>query len=257
MRLKKSLSQVFLTNRAYLEKIAHAIDVDGATVVEIGPGSGRATGYLLQKAKKVYAVDADERMCELLRVKFSDPRLETVHADILSFTLPGVGEKLVVYGNIPYSLSKKIVEYLITNRAVLKRAYILCQKEFAAKLTAKAGSEAYGFLSCYAQYYARVKKVLDVPRAVFSPPPKVDSVLVELDFSGALVLTLQEEGRLMELLRLAFGSSRKQIGATLRALQVTPEMLAACGIVGQQRPAEVTLAQYLDLARSYFKSREK
>ena len=261
MRLKKSLSQIFLTNRSYLEKISRLIDVENQIVVEAGPGSGRMTQYLLGNRghvlnsgdmspelgtcpRKLYAVELDERMCLLLGEKFqSTSNLKIIHGDILNFDFSQLGEKAVFYGNIPYGISKKIVEYLIKNRRYLLRAYILCQKEFAEKLTAKAGSRGYGFLSCRVQYCAAAKKLLDVPRVVFSPPPKVDSTLVEINFRDAPLLEAPDEEKLFALLALAFRFPRKQIGAILKN--------NVNGMVNLKlRPQDISLRQYIEIARA-------
>jgi len=247
MRLKKSLSQVFLTNRSYLEKISRAVDINGQIVVEGGPGSGRMTEYFLN-AKKLYCVELDERMCILLKEKFSHAaNIEIIQADILNFDFSAFKEKVVFYSNIPYSISKKIVERLIGQRRNISRAYILCQREFAAKIIAKTGDEAYGFLSCFTQYYAKPKKLLDVPRAVFSPKPNVDSTLVELDFEPAKTLLPGNEKRFFEILHRAFSYPRKQIGAILAGI-IPADALNAAGIDFKSRPAQISLGQYLYLA---------
>jgi len=248
MRLKKSLSQVFLTNRSYLEKISRAIDIKDKIVVEGGPGSGRMTEYLVN-CKKLYCVELDERMCILLKEKFNHAvNIEIIQADILDFDFSVFKEKVVFYSNIPYSISKKIIERLITQRRNISRAYILCQREFAAKLTAKPEDEGYGFLSCLLQYYAGVKKLVDVPRVVFSPKPNVDSALVELDFEFTRDLRPEEEKRLLGLLHRAFAYPRKQIGAIL-AGTVSAEDLKTVAIDPKSRPGDISLEKYLCLEK--------
>jgi len=248
MRLKKSLSQVFLTNRSYLEKIFRAIDVKDKIVVEGGPGSGRMTEYLLS-AKKLFCVELDERMCILLKEKFNNkPNIAIIQEDILNFDISTLGEKAVFYSNIPYSISKKIVEYLIAQRRCLSCAYILCQKEFAAKLTAKPGDDGYGFLACSLQYYADVRKLLDVPRVVFSPPPNVDSTLVELVFKADGLLPIEDEARLIRLFARAFTHQRKQIG-TIFPHEAASGAFVAAGIDHKTRPGEISLAQYIALLK--------
>jgi 16S rRNA (adenine1518-N6/adenine1519-N6)-dimethyltransferase len=248
MRLKKSLSQVFLTNRSYLGKISRSIDVKDKIVVEGGPGSGRMTEYLLN-AKKLYCVELDERMCVLLKEKFNNkPNIAIIQKDILDFDISVLGEKVVFYSNIPYSISKKIIEYLIAQRSYLSCAYILCQKEFAAKLTAKPNDDGYGLLSCSLQYYANVRKLLDVPRVVFSPLPNVDSTLIELAFKSDYPLLIKDEARLMQLLQRAFTHQRKQIG-TIFAHEFANGTFEVVGIDHKLRPGEIPLTQYISLVK--------
>jgi len=250
MYLKKSLSQVFLTNRSYLEKIAKAIDIKDKIVVEGGPGSGRMTSYLLP-AKKLYCVELDERMCILLREKFnSASNLEIIQSDILNFDFSIFTEKVVFYSNIPYAISKMIVERLISQRRYISCAYILCQKEFAAKLAARPGDDGYGFLSCSLQYYADVKKILDVPRIVFSPVPRVDSTLVGMEFKDDPGLSAEEEKRLMQLMQRAFTHQRKQLGTVLSGF-VPPGVLEARGIDPKARPGVISLEQFKNLAKAW------
>ena len=248
MRLKKSLSQVFLTNRSYLEKIFRVINVEDEIVVEGGPGSGRMTEYLLN-ARKLYCVELDGRMCILLKEKFNNkPNVTVIQKDILDFNISTLGENVVFYSNIPYSISKKIVERLIGQRRNISRAYILCQKEFAEKLTAKPKDDVYGFLSCSLQYYADVRKILDVPRVVFSPPPNVDSTLVELAFKTDRSLSIEDEARLMQLLARAFTHQRKQIG-TIFPHEAASGAFVAAGIDHKTRPGEISLIQYMALSK--------
>ena len=182
MRLSSSLGQVFLKKKSYIKKIIDSLDVKGEKVVEIGPGSGRMTIHLLPLVDHLYAVEVDSRLVEILSHKFIDANnIEIIHKDILNFNFSSLKQKAVVFGNIPYQISKKIINHLISNRGFIKRAYLTCQKEFVDKVVAESGKE-YNFLSCYTQYYAKVNKSFDIPASAFSPIPKVDSAFMSLDF---------------------------------------------------------------------------
>ena len=238
-----------MTNRSYLEKISRLVDIDGKDVIEIGPGSGRMTSYLLERCKSLTCVEIDPRMCDLLREKFSgSSNIKIVNEDILDFSLPEGARGLVLYGNIPYSISKKIVEYIIVNRARIGHAYILCQKEFAAKLTALPGGDAYGYLACVLAYYGGAKKLLSVPKAVFSPRPAVDSVLVDIVLDRALPCAPEREQAFLNLARKAFSAPRKQIGAIFSSQHDVLRAISGLGLDLTARPGDLSVEDYRGVA---------
>ena len=175
----KKLGQHFLKNKKYVEKeVAEAEIKENETVLEIGPGSGILTEKLLQKAKKVVAVELDKRMVSFLEKRFgnhiSEGKLEIISADILKTKLPHF-DKCV--SNIPYQISSAIIELLAEYG---KPAVLIIQDEFAKRLIAEAGERDYSRLTILANYHFTPIYIQLVPASAFSPKPKVDSAIVKL-----------------------------------------------------------------------------
>lgn len=248
--IQKPLGQVFLTNLSYIEKIKNSLDIDGETVVEIGPGRGAITKHLAARAKKLYAVEADRKLHEQLVIQFVDSEnVELLSKNILNFDFSFLKEKAVVFGNIPYCISSDIIKHLVKNRAFVKRAYLTCQKEFIEKLAAKPSTGGYVFLSCYFQYHSRIIKLFDIPANAFSPIPKVNSTFALLDFLEEPDIPANDEGFLFELIKNAFANRRKKIINAIHA-EDKKDILASCGIDPSLRPENISLEQYITLANA-------
>jgi len=188
-RRKKSLGQHFLHDKNILAIEAELADPEGKTVLEIGPGDGRLTEFLLKKnPKKLIAVEKDSRFAELLREKFSGKKnLEIVEADFLGMELPDAD---VVVGNIPYYISSDIIFHLKYMK--FEKAVLMVQKEFAQKMVAKPGDRNYGRLSVTSQLHFDIKLERKVLRHLFRPIPDVDSAIIILKPSGFRTDQLQD-----------------------------------------------------------------
>ncbi len=237
MRPKRSLlGQIFLRDTKYIKKILNSLKLTGETVLEIGPGDGVFTNFLSFKAKKLWAVEFDKNLSKNLKDKFlNNGKVEIIQADILKFSLSRIGKKLVIFGNAPYQISRRLIEYLIANRKLINRAYLMFQKEFAAKLLAKPQQAQYGFLSCYLQYYAKVGKAFDIPAKAFKPKPKVNSSFVEIDFYSKSPHKVKDEKLLFRVINKAFNHRRKKLSSSL-------------GIASDLRPQQVSLENYCRIA---------
>lgn len=247
MRLKRSLGQVFLKDRRYLNKIISSLGDGLGKVVEIGPGSGRLTRYLLPRVRRLYCVEVDRRLCDLLEDRFKlHSNIKIIHGDILGLDLSDLGSELIVIGNIPYRISKNIIEYLVVNRIRIERAYLTVQKEFAKKITARPKDGGYGYLSCRIQYYASVKKLFDIHARAFSPRPKVDSSFVEIKFYKKPPYPVRDEKFLFAVMQKAFNQRRKKI-CNILDLGVD---FAALGIDPGARPGYLSLRNYAVLANA-------
>jgi 16S rRNA (adenine1518-N6/adenine1519-N6)-dimethyltransferase len=174
------LGQHFLASPSILERIASAICPDPVDlVIEIGPGRGALTEKLLERTRKVIAIELDESLVAHVRSRFAgDPRLEVIHADVLSVHLSQWGAVPVV-GNLPYYITSPIIEKVL--RAGAPRSVFLIQKEVAQRVVAKPGSRDYGYLSVQTAVFAQPRILFDVKPGAFRPPPKVDSAVVLLE----------------------------------------------------------------------------
>ncbi len=177
---RQKLGQHFLIRGAILERIAAAAcPAPTDLVVEIGPGRGALTEKLLKRAAHVVAVELDAFLVDHLRQKFAnEPRLEIIHADVLSTDLAQWGSAPVA-GNLPYYITSPILE--LTAHSKTPRAVFLIQKEVAERLVAQPGSRDYGFLTVQTALHATVRLLFEVKPAAFHPPPKVDSAVVLIE----------------------------------------------------------------------------
>ena len=182
IKSKKSLGQNFLIDRAVLEKIVSITDIADKNVLEIGPGSGNLTTYILkQKPKKLYVVEKDDDLAILLKEKF-DTEIEIINDDILKVSEDKISDqKLSVFGNLPYNISTEILSKWILNigpHCWFESLILMFQKEVADRIISKFNNSKYGRLSILSSWKLNVKKVIDIKPQSFSPRPKIESSLL-------------------------------------------------------------------------------
>ena len=182
IKTKKSLGQNFLIDREVLEKIVSITDIANKEVLEIGPGSGNLTAYILkQKPKKLYVVEKDDDLAILLKEKF-DTEIEIINDDILKVSESNISEqKLSVFGNLPYNISTEILSKWILNIGSnfwFESLVLMFQKEVADRIISEFNNSNYGRLSILSSWKLNVKKILDIKPQSFSPRPKIDSSLL-------------------------------------------------------------------------------
>jgi len=253
MRQKRSLAQVFLNDRKYLNKIVEALAVEEKVVLEIGPGRGQVSAAIANRARRLYCVEIDRRFCLFLKDFFSgNPRVEIIQSDILKFPLSGLGQELVVFGNVPYQISTSLVKYLINQRSHIRGVFLTFQKEFAEKLLAKPASGQYGFISCYFQYYARAKKLFTIPRSAFAPEPKVDSTFLKIDFYHRLPIKANDADLLFKVIKRAFSTPRKKIINTLGLNRAKQKIVSSLKIDLNLRPRDLSLKDYVTITNKLY-----
>lgn len=221
---KKSLGQHFLTDGNIIRKIVDAIPADeNDHVIEIGPGSGAVTEFLLKKFKNITAIELDQRMVEFLSEKY--PELKIVHQDILQFdwSIYEDEERPVhVMGNLPYYITSQILFNLFEYRSVLSTATLMMQKEVAQRIVAKPRTKDYGILSVQSQLMSSPEILFDVSPHVFSPPPSVHSSVIQFTFDKADLACTDKH--LKKVVRMAFNQRRKKLSNALKRLDaVLPE----------------------------------
>lgn len=217
-RAKKSLGQNFLMHARIAERIALAAHLSpGATVFEIGPGTGMLTRELLKLAEKVVALEADDELFEKLRTDFANEiaenRLELLHGDIRTFDIAKLPEGYTLVANIPYYLTGEIFRMFLASRNQPSAMTLLVQKEVAERI---ARSEKESILSLSVKAYGTPKLEFTVPRGAFSPAPKVDSAVLTIrDISRKNFATNEEEERFFALLHAGFAHKRKFVRKNL------------------------------------------
>jgi 16S rRNA (adenine1518-N6/adenine1519-N6)-dimethyltransferase len=174
----QKLGQHFLNNREILERLAEAAcPATEPLLIEIGPGRGALTEFLLPRVTRLVAIELDSLLAAALRVRF--PRVEVIHADVLATDLAQWGPA-VVTGNLPYYITSPILERICALGPSLASAVVLMQLEVAQRLVAKPGTRDYGFLTVSTRLFTEPEMLFRIPPGAFSPPPKVDSAAVRL-----------------------------------------------------------------------------
>ena len=177
---RQKLGQHFLIRESILNRIAIAASPQTEDlIIEIGPGRGALTRKLLERARRVIAIELDPFLAAHLRARFAgEERLEVIEADVLRTDLTRWGPAPIA-GNLPYYITSPILEQVL--HACPPRAAFLVQKEVADRLCAKPGSRDYGYLTVRTAFSANARKLFEVPPAAFHPPPQVDSAVVLLE----------------------------------------------------------------------------
>ncbi|HEX2832350.1 MAG TPA: 16S rRNA (adenine(1518)-N(6)/adenine(1519)-N(6))-dimethyltransferase RsmA [Thermoanaerobaculia bacterium] len=206
MKPKKKWGQNFLRNRGAVEKIVAAVEAQPDEIVlEIGPGEGVLTEKLIELGNRTIAVEIDPDLARRLRAKFGE-RLELREEDAVDAPLPATPYRAV--GNLPYNVGTPILRRVIADPNC-RRAVFMLQKEVADRVTAKPGTEPYGFLTLYVQAYASAKSILTLEPKSFYPPPKVRSAVVVLDPRDPNLHSGREE--VIALVSTAFRMRRKKL----------------------------------------------
>ena len=212
IKAKKSLGQNFLIDREVLEKIVSITDITNKEVLEIGPGSGNLTTYILKKKpKKLYVVEKDDDLAILLKEKF-DTEIEIINDDILKVSESNISEqKLSVFGNLPYNISTEILSKWILNIGSnfwFNSLVLMFQKEVADRIISEFNNSNYGRLSILSSWKLNVKKILDIKPQSFSPRPKIDSSLL-LFTPKENFFKLRDPKNLEKITRIFFSQRRK------------------------------------------------
>ena len=248
---KKSLGQHWLHDRFVLEHIADCADINETdTVLEIGPGLGTLTSELLRRAKKVIAVEFDPDLARKLPGQFPGKNLEVINHDILTFDLAQLPTGYKVVANVPYYITSKIVQLLMTSSNKPATAVLLVQKEVAQRIAAPAGNMS--ILAISAQLFAEARLGDIVPAELFTPPPKVDSQVIVLETRLAPMITPEEEKQFFRVVKAGFSAKRKKLRSSLSgglgiSKQEVEELLEKASISPDVRAEDLTLEQWKTL----------
>jgi 16S rRNA (adenine1518-N6/adenine1519-N6)-dimethyltransferase len=262
---RQPLGQHFLADDYWREEIARAIRVSPHSEVvaaaaaqevdycwvEIGPGHGEMTEYLVGTGVPVHVIEVDQFLIgNLNRLKKKNPNLDVICGDILETDLAAVanGRRMRIYGSLPYYITSPILHHLFRFAELIDEIHVVVQTEVAERMAAEPGSKAYGYLSVATQLNSRPELVLEIPRAAFTPPPEVGSTLVTLRLPGgweelrrggllprankSVQQKIEAEEEFLEFVKLCFSKKRKTLVNNLRELAEPDEVRKALGAVG-------------------------
>ena len=256
---KKSLGQNFLIDREILEHIVSLVNIADEEVLEIGPGSGNLTNYILKKKpKKFYVIEKDDNLADLLKDKFSD-EIKVINEDVLKISEDKISnKKLMVFGNLPYNISTEILSKWITNMNTgvwFKKLVLMFQKEVADRIIAETNTSNYGRLSIFSNWKLDIKKVIDIKPESFSPRPKINSSLL-LFTPKKNFFELKNAKNLEMITRIFFSQRRKMLKKPFnQAFNNAKDISDKYNIDLNLRPQNLEPEIYYKLAKEYEESR--
>ncbi|RIV73152.1 16S rRNA (adenine(1518)-N(6)/adenine(1519)-N(6))-dimethyltransferase RsmA [Flagellimonas aequoris] len=258
VRAKKHLGQHFLKDENIAKKIADTLSLEGYNnVLEIGPGMGVLTKYLLQRDLDLVAMDLDEESIVYLNHSFplehqeilkKNNRLNVVEADFLKFDLTELygEEEFAITGNFPYNISSQIVFKMLEMRSQIPEFSGMFQKEVAQRICEKPGSKTYGILSVLVQAFYDAEYLFTVPPSVFDPPPKVDSGVLRLKRRESQKLPCDER-LFFKVVKTAFNQRRKTIRNSLKTFNLSDNLKEDA--IFDQRPEQLGVADFVTLTQ--------
>mgnify|MGYP001746350016 CR=1 FL=1 len=247
---KKSLGQHWLKDPEILADIAEAAELTSDDVVlEIGPGLGTLTSRLLARANSVTAVEFDADLARKLPGQFPGKKLTVVNQDILQFNLNQLPKNYKVVANVPYYITSKIVEKLMTAENKPSIAVLLVQKEVAERIAAEAGNMS--ILSVSVQIFA-----IEVPRQFFTPPPKVDSQVVVLRTHDNPLIIPEDQRDFFRIVKAGFSAKRKKLRSSLSGglgidKSAVEELLKNAGISPDARAEDLAIEDWKRLLKEW------
>ena len=268
-KLSKSLGQNFLTDKNIIDRIIEGAGIGSEDlVIEIGPGIGVITSEAAETAKKVIAVEIDKNLIPILKETLADrDNVEIVNQDILRTDVnkliedcrKGEGEfsGVKIIGNLPYYITTPIIMKLLEDGVKTDSITIMMQKEVADRIKAAPGTKAYGALSVAVQYYCTVEAVVNVPKDVFVPQPKVDSTVLKLKIREEKPVELKDREVFFSCVKAGFGQRRKTLLNSLMGVknitkETVRESLEAAGIDPSRRAETLDLEEFANLSNEVF-----
>ena len=245
VKAKKSLGQHFLKDQNIARKIVASLECEGISdVLEIGPGMGVLTKYLLENEEyTTYVIEIDSESIEYLRENFPDVKDRIISGDFLKLNSKELfNQPFAIIGNFPYNISSQIFFKILEHRNQIPLVVGMIQKEVAERIAEPPGSKTYGILSVFLQAFYKIEYLFTVPPQVFAPPPKVKSAVIRLKRNSTLELGCNEK-LFFTVVKTAFNQRRKTLHNSLKGLigkVDTNEIL-------QKRPEQLGVQEFVEL----------
>jgi 16S rRNA (adenine1518-N6/adenine1519-N6)-dimethyltransferase len=258
VKAKKHLGQHFLTDESIAKDIADALSGIGYDdVLEIGPGMGVLTKYLLPKKAKVTVMELDRESVAYLNDTFplenikldtSTEHFNIIEGDFLKKSIQNIFNKkqVAIIGNFPYNISTQIVFKAIENREYVTEFAGMFQKEVAKRIAEKKGSKVYGILSVLTQAFFDVEYLFTVPPTVFNPPPKVDSGVIRLVRKKDFSLPVDEK-LFFRVVKAAFNQRRKMLRSSLKSFNLSDSLKEEPFFT--KRPEQLSVNEFIELTK--------
>lgn len=251
VRPKKNLGQHFLTDLSIAKRIADTVDAcPDLPVLEVGPGMGVLTQYLMEKPRPIKVVEIDSESVAYLHERWPQLSNNIIGEDFLRMDLNRVfgGQQFVLTGNYPYDISSQIFFKMIDNRDLIPCCTGMIQREVAQRMASRPCSKAYGILSVMTQAWYDVEYLFTVDENVFNPPPKVKSAVIRMMRNSTKSLGCDEQ-LFRRVVKAVFGQRRKMLRVSLR--QIVDASKATEGFythaVMTKRPEQLSIQEFVEL----------
>jgi len=246
---KKSLGQNYLIDENICRKIVTGFNIEqNDAVIEIGPGQGAITKFIIEKTKKLTVIELDSNNCSILNSKFSG--LKIINKDFLKIDINDFASdnKIRVIGNIPYNITSEIIFKLIDNRNIMSDAQLMIQDEVAKRLTARPGSKEYGIPSVFVQVFSEPKMLFKVSASCFFPKPKVDSRIIYFDFFKSIENKIFDVKFFKRFVKSAFSTRRKTLKNALRSMNLD---LSKADFDFSRRAESLSVDEFIELSNLF------
>ena len=257
IKAKKSLGQNFLIDKNILEKITNTTKITNKIVLEVGPGTGNLTSYILKKnPKKLFVIEKDNQLAIDLENKFNN-QISIIHEDVLKIDeTTFFKDKLIVFGNLPYNISTEIISKWIVNlkdKFWFECLILMFQKEVADRIIAELNTSSYGRLSIICNWKLNIRKICDIKPESFFPKPNVDSSLLFF-YPKKNFIKINNPNNLEKVTRIFFNQRRKMLKKPFNQLfNGNQNVLNKLKIDLNLRPQNLSLDTYYKLASEYEK----
>lgn len=247
VKAKKYLGQHFLKDEQIANNIADCLTQNGySTVLEIGPGMGVLTKYLLLKNYTTHVIEIDKESVAYLEEHYPSLASNIISKDFLKIDLASQfnNEQVAIIGNFPYNISSQILFKAIENRAVVPEFAGMFQKEVALRIAEKEGSKVYGIISVLTQAFYDVEYLFTVPPTVFNPPPKVDSGVIRLIRKENFTLPVNEK-LFFKVVKTSFNHRRKTLRNSLKPFNLSDDLTKDS--IFTKRPEQLSVQEFINL----------
>ena len=259
VRPKKNLGQHFLTDLNIAKRIADTVDACPALpILEIGPGMGVLTQYLVTKGREVKAVEIDKESVDYLHANFPALRDNIIGEDFLRMDLGRIfdGRQFVLTGNYPYDISSQIFFKMLDYKELIPCCTGMIQREVAQRMAAAPGSKAYGILSVLIHAWYDVEYLFTVDEGVFNPPPKVKSAVIRMTRNGVAHLGCDEQ-LFKRLVKTVFNQRRKMLRVSIRQMFAKDRLPDASFFATEtmtRRPEQLSIQEFVGLTNEVEKA---
>lgn len=257
LRANKRLGQNFMINQDVIDQIVEKAEIsDEDIIIEIGPGIGSLTKSLIQKAKKVIAIELDANMIDILKFRFgTSDNLEIIYGDVLKTDIASLikdYKSVKVVANLPYYITTPIIMKLLEEKLNLKSITVMVQKEVGERICSTYKDKEYGAITISVQYYSSPKIIIDVPKENFLPSPEVDSCVIKLDLSEKPRVEVNDEKMFFKIVKGAFTQRRKTIQNSLtctgKSREEVADILSKLNIDMKLRAENLSIEQFAQIA---------
>jgi len=252
LHAKKSMGQHFLNRADIAGRIVEALDLKTTEgrVMEIGPGPGVLTELLMKKGLKLKCAELDHDMVALLKKKYPSLQENIIQGDVLRLNYNDIfdSQQFNIIGNFPYNISSQIVFQIIQYKELIPQMVGMFQKEMAERIIAPPGSRTYGVISVLTQAWYHGTRIVDVPPSAFTPPPRVDSLVIKLERKAG-DSGIKDPKAFTRVVKSSFAMRRKMLRNNLKPLFKDQSLIA--GDFFNKRAEQLSLEEYVNLTELY------